>query len=123
MTADKTQRCRTCGQLTNSSSMVSGFVNMLFQKKLIKPSVKLRDALNDAAEWKAQHENLLAMYAASQSQVAELKRDAERYRWLRDLPWGITQHDGHNGEEMWAVGVWCEPSETVDAAIDAARAK
>jgi hypothetical protein len=57
------------------------------------------------------------------AELAEARRDAERYRWLRD---NVSALDADAGENF--VAVWyglhpshCSRQRTLDAAIDAAR--
>ena len=59
------------------------------------------------------------------ARVAELERDAGRYRWLRDQNW--TQRGlfvvSANNQDVVRLGTNCPSSELLDAAIDAVRAK
>lgn len=63
---------------------------------------------------------LRARIAALEADCARLREDAERYRWLRSLTWGITQQTLIG--ERWSVMFSLKnPAGTVDAAIDAAQ--
>jgi hypothetical protein len=63
--------------------------------------------------------NLMLTAAAALMESEEWRRDAERYRWLRERPWQACHtifpnapwiHEGHEGNQL-----------RMDAAIDAAR--
>ena len=59
--------------------------------------------------------------ARLRSELAEVKRDAKRYRWLRDDCGGFevtVREENEDGYESWVAGY---PAEELDAAIDAAR--
>lgn len=57
------------------------------------------------------------------ARVAELERDAGRYRWLRDQNW--TQRGlfvvSANNQDVVRLGTNCPSGELLDAAIDAGR--
>jgi hypothetical protein len=87
-----------------------------------------RNELAEWLEWLVQDEfhNLsapkmerLRQAAAALRESEEWRRDAERYRWLRERPWQTCHtifpnapwiHEGHEGNQL-----------RMDAAIDAAR--
>lgn len=68
---------------------------------------------DDAKRWAEEAGRLAAELSDARLEIAGLRRDAERYRWLRDM-------DNYPNTGFWNVlGDTCEPFE-MDEAIDAA---
>lgn len=81
---------------------------------------KLRPMIWSPNQMESARGIIRADVAALEQQVAELRADAERYRWLRNwIPASTVQHfskiKGHAPEES--------ESQKVDVAIDAARSR
>lgn len=73
------------------------------------------DEARSLAHYKRENSNLARCYLALDIEVAELRRDAERYRWLRDHWWLDDKADATPAPMMNA-----QSPEQFDAAIDAA---
>lgn len=80
-----------------------------------KAGMRLRGYVLDELDWIVYQDAHKTGHASRDAEVEALKRDAERYRWLRELDGGAIYH---------LLGA-CDGiyQEKVDAAIDAAMAK
>lgn len=58
----------------------------------------------------------MALDPAVSPEVAELRKDAERYRWLRQFTVGFLECP-----DNLPFGMWHGPTDKLDAAIDAAQ--
>ena len=94
--------------------MTRGIINM--------PLDMVMGSINGIENYHSTAQSLLADYDALRAENAELKRDAERYRWLRDC-------HGHDGQKnlticevfKWSLEPWS--GDDPDRAIDKALAK
>lgn len=116
------------GRRDGTSSAMPAVINLL---------KRIGEAKADSAEWKEQHENLLAMYRTSEDSNTQLraalsdaKRDAERFKdgFIVLAAFAMTQGFFGNGtpehERALAFLEACPPREgvTVGSAIDTALA-
>jgi hypothetical protein len=124
-------RCEICGEPMPEGETMFKFHG--FSGPCPAPPLPRHAAIN----WQTSYERALARLATLDAQLESAKRDAERYRWLRDDAlqllvsgpicvaadkWGkpLTQHPGNNSENGPALHITLDGKE-LDAAIDAAR--
>lgn len=90
-----------------------------------------REAKNDAIAYKAaleKQDELRRQLAELRSRVAEMERDAERYRWLRERCFSFSHDEAERGISTMRWGEWYydipeSHSAQMDMAIDAAMAE
>jgi hypothetical protein len=79
----------------------------------------MRTTFNNSANTKTMYAEMSKEIERLQAENAELRKDAERYQWLRDAGYGfdiaVREEDGEG--EQWVHGY---PPEELDASIDAA---
>jgi outer membrane murein-binding lipoprotein Lpp len=79
-----------------------------------------RDRLREDVELLTHARVLMERTHKAEAELAEARRDAERYRWLRDEASYITTGSGNDPAELYYDGR-CYRAPDLDAAIDAAR--
>ena len=63
--------------------------------------------------WRAHIECAHAAIVSANARIAELEKDAARYRWLRDVAWD-------EPEALASDGDWCFDAKNLDKIVDAA---